>query len=480
MTVTTKQLIDSGLVAPHLFAWNHSQGRYKLWRHIEYIGCVIARELAKGDARLIINLGPGSGKSELISFWTPAWFLGKHPDRRVILGTNTSDLADLYGGRVRNLFDENPVLNVTVADDTHSKAEWKTSKGGGMKSVGIGKALIGFRGHLLIIDDPYSTWADAQSPATRKAVAEWYRGTASNRLEPGGSVIVLHHRMHPNDLTDTLMKGEDGERWKVISLPSLAMENDALGRKPGEALCPERYDAAKLQAIRQEMQGMFHPMHQQDPMQMVAGGAYSHFGQHNTLDCPGFNPNLPLDISVDFNIVPGMHIILGQFDPITDQAWDYDEIHGQRMNINGACAELCRRIQAMPIKPSSIRVFGDAAGNARSVATSQTQYDTLLKGLEPTGIKLQLRYPASNPPVVARITTVNYSLRDIDGTIHYRIHPRCERLIRDYTNVQLDSKGGIDKSEPDLTHASDAAGYRIHELRGFGGPSKMPQGKFIY
>ena len=470
----------ASLSAPHILANRLTQGRFQMYPHVCHLGRLLAHALTTKDSRTIINMGPRWGKSELISYATPIWFLANNPSQRVIIGCNSNPLAEMYGGRVRNTLNHTPWLNVQVSDDSRAKGQWVTNQGGGMKAVGVEQGVYVFGPHLFIVDDPYATWADAQSHTTRKAVHEWFQGTVESRLEPGAKVIVLHHRLHPQDLTHSLTTGPDGDRWKVIALPSLALENDPMGRKPGESLCEARYSAMQLTAKRRSMQGMFEPMHQQNPMAMVAGGAYSHFGPHNLDNAVAFNPRLPMDISVDFNIVPGMHVELGQYDPITDEAWDFDEIHGPRMNINGACAELCRRIKDMPIKPSAIRVFGDAAGNARSVATSQTQYDTLLKGLEPTGIQLQLKYPNSNPPVVARVTTVNYSLRDIDGTIHYRIHPRCERLIRDLTNVQLDSKGGIDKSDPDLTHASDASGYRIHELRGFGGPSKLPQGQFIY
>lgn len=480
MNTATLATIRTGLAAPHLLGNILSGGRYKVFPHVCHVGREIARTVQAQNGRLVINMGPGTGKSELISYWTPLWFQARYPGRRVIIGSASSPLATTFGGRVRNAIEEHSQLGLKLTGDTTAKDEWITTCGGGMKAVGVEKAVIGFRCHLFIIDDPYGLWSDAQSPTYRKNVADWYSATVSNRLEPGGSVIILHHRMHPQDLTNYVLTGEDGSRWKHISLPSLALENDPLGRKPGEAICPERFNEVQLEAARKEMRWSFEPMHQQNPLAMAASGAYSRFGQHNIDHHAAFTASLPLHVSVDFNISPGMHMVLGHFDPAHDQAWAFDEIHGSRMSVEGACAELGRRVGILPAPPSKIVVYGDPAGSSKWAGTGQSQYDILAKGLQPIGVPIEFRAAAGHPPVVDRVNTFNYTLRDIDGTVRYRVHPRCERLIRDFVSVQLDAKGGIDKSDQDLTHASDAEGYRIHELRGFGGKMNLPKGQFFY
>jgi hypothetical protein len=47
-------------------------------------------------------------------------------------------------------------------------------------------------------------WQDALSELTRKNVWDWYTGTAYNRLMPGGSIVVINHRMHEDDLCGRL------------------------------------------------------------------------------------------------------------------------------------------------------------------------------------------------------------------------------------------------------------------------------------
>ena len=475
---TLATLISGGLLAPHLFARQHDPA-YSLYRHIRFLGNLIASTIGIRGGRLLVNMGPRHGKSELLSYWTPAWHTAIWPHRRVLIGTHSSPLAEHYGGRVRDLFSERPQLGVKIDDSTRAKSEWRNTRGGGMKAIGVGEGAYGFGGDLVIVDDPYGTWGDAQSPANLRHVYDWFKGTLLSRLEPHATVIVLHHRLHPHDLTHQILTGDDGNSWRHVCLPSIAVEIDPLGRSPGEALCPERFPATALEAMRKSMGPAFDVMHQQNPLALSAGGAYSRFGVHNISVSLAFNPGLPLDISVDFNITPGMHVEIGQFDPVRNIAWVLDEIHGPRMSVDVAVAKLILMVQSMPESPTELRIFGDAAGAARWAGTGQTQYDILLSGLQRMGIPISVRVPRANPAVVDRVTIMQYGFRDIDGEVRYFVHPRCENLIRDLTMVQADPIKGIDKSNPELTHASDAEGYRMYELRGMP-PIDFEPGRFVY
>jgi hypothetical protein len=73
------------------------------------------------------------------------------------------------------------------------------------------------------------------SELTRKNVWDWYTGTAYNRLMPGGSIVVINHRMHEDDLCGRLLaqQAAGGDKWEVVDLPAI---NDA-----GEALWPDAY-----------------------------------------------------------------------------------------------------------------------------------------------------------------------------------------------------------------------------------------------
>ena len=64
----------------------------------------IFEDIASGiKKRVVVNIAPRHGKSELISYLAPAWFLGKYPHKKVIMASHTADLAVNFGRRVRNL-----------------------------------------------------------------------------------------------------------------------------------------------------------------------------------------------------------------------------------------------------------------------------------------------------------------------------------------------------------------------------------------
>ena len=53
--------------------------------------------------RVIINLAPRHTKSELSSYLLPAWLLGKFPKKKIMQVSNTAELAEGFGRKVRNL-----------------------------------------------------------------------------------------------------------------------------------------------------------------------------------------------------------------------------------------------------------------------------------------------------------------------------------------------------------------------------------------
>jgi hypothetical protein len=112
-----------------------------------------------------------------------------------------------------------------------------------------------------------------------------------------------------------------------------------------------------------------------------------------------------------------------------------------------------------------LQVFGDASGRGQWSGTSQSCYDLVRQFLGSIGVPFRLRVPPANPPVRDRIDTFNDALRDVRGDSHYRVHPYCVRLIRDLEGLVTDGSGLIDKHERELSHASDAEGYRVWRQR---------------
>jgi len=249
------------LTSPDIFASRMSNGRWKRAKHLT----LIANELAQIEHHpifLIVNMPPRHGKSELISHWTPVWYLKRWPMNRIIIASYESGLATEWGGAVKNSIEENyDDLNLMLTRDTKAKANWKIKGyGGGMYAAGVGGAITGRGGDLLLIDDPIKGAAEANSPTYREALWTWYRATFRTRLQPGGSIVILMTRWHEDDLVGRLLSPEYrsenpaiADKWKVINLPATATSQDELGRDVGDALWPEMYDLDSLATLRESV-----------------------------------------------------------------------------------------------------------------------------------------------------------------------------------------------------------------------------------
>jgi hypothetical protein len=119
-----------------------------------------------------------------------------------------------------------------------------------VRAVGVGEGVAGLPGDLILIDDPIKNRKEAYSETFRNALWEWYTEDIYTRLEPGGAIVITMTRRHEDDLVGRILASEDAKDWVVIRLPALAEEDDELGRRVGEALCPERYDEKTLKKIR--------------------------------------------------------------------------------------------------------------------------------------------------------------------------------------------------------------------------------------
>jgi len=192
---------------------------------------------------------PRHGKSELVSVWFLAWFIIMNPTKRIIFASYEADFAATFGRRVRNLVEAlGPMFGVRIAQDSSAANRWDTTAGGGMFTTGVGGPMTGKGAHLLVLDDPIKNAEEAYSESRRKAIWEWWQSTAYTRLEPDGVAIVVMTRWHEDDLAGRLEREEKagGEKWDKLVLSALAEEGDPLGRAPGEALWPARYDLDAL------------------------------------------------------------------------------------------------------------------------------------------------------------------------------------------------------------------------------------------
>lgn len=248
MTPNTSNGSDNvhSLLTPALFARTAGRGHWQMARMHAAIDRALTDTITgRTEPVLVVETPPRHGKSELISKYTPAWYLCTHPNRQVILASATADLAAKWGRQARAIVREwGPALGVGVSEDRGSADDWETTAGGGMRTAGVGGDVMGRGGHLLVIDDYLKNSEGAYSESIRDKQWDWWQSTFSTRLEPEGVVVVMATRWHEDDLIGRILRAsESGEGLPVnrLRLPAVAEDNDPLGRAPGEALWPERW-----------------------------------------------------------------------------------------------------------------------------------------------------------------------------------------------------------------------------------------------
>jgi predicted phage terminase large subunit-like protein len=256
---------------PAGLAWLASREQWVLACHLALINRKLIDLAAGRIKRLIVTLPPRHGKSEFISKYFPAWYLGRFPDRRVILSSYEADFAASWGRKVRDIIEEFglQVFGIKINPNSSAGNRWDLfAHLGGMNTAGVGGAITGKGAHLFIIDDPVKNAQDAFSPTLRESNWDWFRSTAYTRLEPGGSMVIMLTRWHEDDLVGRIL-GEmkvGGEKWELINIPAIAEHNDILNRNTGEALWPERYPLEVLEEKERTLGPYwFSAMYQQRP-----------------------------------------------------------------------------------------------------------------------------------------------------------------------------------------------------------------------
>lgn len=231
---------------------------------------------AKGHGFWIFELPPRHGKTVSISRLFPPYALGLHPDWRCIMASYGASLAYKNSRASRN-FMLSPRYaemfpDVVLAGDSKAADAWDIAfHEGGLDAMGVGGAVTGKGGHIIVIDDPVKSREEAESEVYREKVWDWFTDDLYTRREPGGAIIVVMTRWHLDDLVGRLLKQEP-DKWKRVRLPAFAEKNDPIGRLEGEALWPERFPVPVLKDIETTMgQYSWSALYQQNPVPAEGG-----------------------------------------------------------------------------------------------------------------------------------------------------------------------------------------------------------------
>ena len=166
---------------------------------------------------LIIECPPQHGKSMTVSESLPSWYLGKHPERNIILASYDSDFAERFcrknKEKIKNVGRHLFGIEIGAIDRA---GEFELSNGKGrMISRGIMSGITGNPANLIIIDDPVKNQQEAHSPAYRNRVWSEWQASLKSRLAAKGKVVVIMTPWTDDDLAARIL------------------------REVGQALCPE-------------------------------------------------------------------------------------------------------------------------------------------------------------------------------------------------------------------------------------------------
>lgn len=187
---------------------------------------------------LVLEAPPQHGKSTTVTESLPSWCMGKFPNWRIILASYNDESAERFARRNREKVENfgESLFGISIGD-VNRATEFELQSGGRLISRGILAGITGNSANLLLIDDPIKNRTEADSPARRAQLWNEWLNSLKSRLAAKAKVVVVMTPWHEDDLAGRILQREKNVR--LVRLPVEAERGDAMGRKKGEALCPE-------------------------------------------------------------------------------------------------------------------------------------------------------------------------------------------------------------------------------------------------
>lgn len=221
----------------------HTNNGYKVSKFHRFL-CDTVQDFLEEDTGhaydiLILSTPPQHGKSVTVTETLPSWYLGRNPEKSVIEISYSEDFAQKFGRRNLQKIKEfgGEVFGVKIGSPANATEFELEGHRGGMVSRGLLSGVTGRRCDLMIIDDPVKTQQEADSESYRNRVFDEWLSSYKTRLYAGAKIILIMTRWHEDDLAGRLIETE--QNVKVVNIPLEAEPDDILGRKVGDALCPE-------------------------------------------------------------------------------------------------------------------------------------------------------------------------------------------------------------------------------------------------
>ena len=238
--------------------------------------CTALERVVVGQSkRLIINIPPRSGKTEIAVKSFMAWCMGNWPDCEFIHASYSKELATANTWETRAIMQHEAFAEIfgspDMRTDSNAKDHFRTEQGGVVYSTGADGTITGFGagkmrdtfGGAIIIDDPHKA-GEANSKAMRDKVISWFQVTMESRKNTVDTpIIVIMQRLHESDLSGWLLAGGNGEGWDHVCIPAID--------EHGISFWPDQFPVPDLERKRLANSYVFAGQYMQRPAP-VGGG----------------------------------------------------------------------------------------------------------------------------------------------------------------------------------------------------------------
>ncbi len=281
--------------------------------------------------RLMITTPPRHGKTEIASRKFPTYAMSKIPNLNIIVSGYSQDFVEIEcGAKAKDIILSEAYKdlfpNIELKKDSTAKGNWTLTNNSNYSSAGCGGAITGKGGQILIVDDAFKDYQEADSATVREAKWNWYLSVVLSRLEGLKAIIVINTRWNLDDLSGRILNKakQTGEYWDLINFPAISEKGYKLHkddpRREGscEALWQAKFPISELQMIKSTMGVyLFSCLYQQNPVasenqvfnqsdfKYISRAELSQKKTRNflTIDTDSFDPKTECEIGVCENYV---------------------------------------------------------------------------------------------------------------------------------------------------------------------------------
>lgn len=284
--------------------------KFVVGKHHVKIAEALDRVFRGESTRLIINIAPRYGKTELAVKNFIAMGLAINPKAKFIHLSYSDDLARDNSRGVQEIIRESSYRRLfpgTMPTSVNTR-KWFTTEGGGLYAVssagqvtGFGAGLVdkedeeelaaeveelssidnGDFGGAIVIDDPIKP-DDARSALVRGKVNQKFETTIRNRVNSRRTpIVIIMQRLDEEDLCGYLQRLEP-EVWEVLSLPVIEVNEN------GEEvpLWEFKHTLEELHDLKEKNSWVFETQYMQNP-KPLEGLMYHEFKTYELIpDCP--------------------------------------------------------------------------------------------------------------------------------------------------------------------------------------------------